>query len=115
MLFTRPVTTAHSVAIIDGGIGGLTVANALKRIGMSVSLYERAPYFIPTAGAAFGLQPNGQISLAHIEFKDQIQNILHPFFKWQIINENGEVVAISNKLAEYGKTIRLFFGWCSAF
>ncbi|CAF3347457.1 unnamed protein product [Rotaria sp. Silwood1] len=104
------MATARSVAIIGGGIGGLTAANALKHIGMSVSLYERAPYFIPTIGAAFGLQPNGQMSLAHIGFKDQIQKIIHPFHRWQVINDNGEVVAAANKLAEYGKRFGYFMG-----
>ncbi|CAF1651355.1 unnamed protein product [Rotaria sp. Silwood1] len=104
------MTKARSVAIIGGGIGGLTVANALKRIGMSVSLYERAPYFIPTVGAAFGLQPNGQASLAHIGFKDQIEKTLHPFLKWHIINENCEIVATYNKLGEFGKRFGYFMG-----
>ncbi|CAF4545988.1 unnamed protein product [Rotaria sp. Silwood2] len=58
------MATARSVAIIGGGIGGLTVANALKQMGMSVSFYERAPYFIPTVAATYGLQPYGQISAA---------------------------------------------------
>ncbi|CAF5033797.1 unnamed protein product, partial [Rotaria sp. Silwood1] len=66
---------ARSVAIIGGGIGGLTVANTLMRVGMSVSLYERAPYFIPTVGAGFGLQPNGQAVLAHIGFKEKVEKI----------------------------------------
>jgi len=73
---------ARSVAIIGGGIGGLAVANSLKRLGLSVSLYERSPYFIATAGAGFGLQPNGQMSLAYIGFKDQAEKILHPFYRW---------------------------------
>ncbi|CAF1433521.1 unnamed protein product [Rotaria sordida] len=101
---------ARSVAIIGGGIGGLTVANALKQIGMSVSLYERAPYFIPTVGAAFGLQPNGQISLAHIGFKDQIEKIVNPIHKWQVINENCEVVAKTDELREFGKRFGYFMG-----
>jgi 2-polyprenyl-6-methoxyphenol hydroxylase-like FAD-dependent oxidoreductase len=37
------MATARSIAIIGGGIGGLTVANTLARLGMSVSLYERSP------------------------------------------------------------------------
>jgi 2-polyprenyl-6-methoxyphenol hydroxylase-like FAD-dependent oxidoreductase len=49
------MTIARSVAIIGGGIGGLTVANSLKRLGLSVSLYERSPYFILTAGEKYRL------------------------------------------------------------
>ncbi|CAF2756257.1 unnamed protein product [Rotaria sp. Silwood2] len=75
------MATARSVAIIGGGIGGLTVANALKQMGMSVSFYERAPYFIPTVAATYGLQPYGQMSLANIGFKDQVEKIIHPFHR----------------------------------
>lgn len=94
---------ARSVAIIGGGIGGLTAANALKRAGLSVSLYERSPYYIPTAGAGFGMQPNGQISLASIGFKDQVKKLIQPFLKWQIIDDNGKVLATSNRLADFEK------------
>ncbi|CAF2057987.1 unnamed protein product [Rotaria magnacalcarata] len=87
------MATARSVAIIGGGIGGLTVANALMHVGLSVSLYERSPFLIPTAGAGFGLQPNGQAVLAHIDFKEKVQQITHPYLVWQIINGNGDVIA----------------------
>jgi salicylate hydroxylase len=101
---------ARSVAIIGGGIGGLTVANSLKHLGLSVSLYERSPYFIATAGAGFGLQPNGQMSLAYIGFKDQAKKILHPFYRWQIINDNGEILHTNDRLSEYGKRFGYFLG-----
>ncbi|CAF1646706.1 unnamed protein product [Rotaria magnacalcarata] len=104
------MATARSVAIIGGGIGGLTVANSLSQIGMSVSLYERAPCFIPTSGAAFGLQPNGQISLESIGFQDQAKKIIHPFLKWQIICDNGELLAASDRLSEYGQRFGYFLG-----
>jgi salicylate hydroxylase len=100
----------RSVAIIGGGIGGLAAANSLIRAGLSVSLYERLPHFIPTAGAGFSLQPNGQMSLAYIGFKNQTEKLLHPFFKWQMINDNGEVVATSNRLSEYVKRFGYFPG-----
>ena len=94
---------ARSVAIIGGGIGGLTAANALKRTGLSVSLYERSPYFIPTAGAGFGMQPNGQISLASIGFTDQVKNLIQPFLNWQIIDDNGKTIVTSNRLGQFEK------------
>lgn len=94
---------ARSVAIIGGGIGGLTAANALKRAGLSVSLYERSPYFIPTSGAGFGMQPNGQISLAYLGFKDQVNKLIQPFLTWQIIDDNGNAITTSNRLAGFEK------------
>ena len=39
-----------SVAVIGGGIGGLSVANALlrKNVAARVSVYEQAKEFVPT-------------------------------------------------------------------
>src|SRR5689334_8412767 len=104
------MAATRSVAIIGGGIGGLAAANSLMRAGMSVSLYERAPYFIPTVGAGFGLQPNGQAALAHIGFKEKAQQITNPFLVWQIINDNGDVITSSNRLADYGKRFGFYLG-----
>jgi 2-polyprenyl-6-methoxyphenol hydroxylase-like FAD-dependent oxidoreductase len=42
------------VTIIGGGIGGLTLANALHRVGIGFDLYERAPA-LTEVGAAIGL------------------------------------------------------------
>ncbi|CAF4598216.1 unnamed protein product, partial [Rotaria sp. Silwood2] len=50
------------------------------------------------------------ISLAHIGFKDQIEKILQPFLKWQIIDDNGEVVVASDKVAEYEKRFGYYMG-----
>lgn len=101
---------ARSVAIVGGGIGGLTAANALKRIGLSVSLYERSPYFIPTAGAGFGFQPNGQIALNYIGLRDQAEHLVHPFHKWQLIDDHGRVLNSSNRLSEYGPRFGFYLG-----
>ncbi len=74
---------ARSVAIIGGGIGVLTVANSLKRLGLSVSLYQRSPLFY--------FNCRRKISLAYISFRDEAEKLLHPFYRWQIINDNGEI------------------------
>lgn len=101
---------ARSVGIIGGGIGGLTAANSLKRAGLSVSLYERSPYFIPIAGAGFGMQPNGQISLAFLGFKDQVNKLIQPFLKWQLIDDNGSAISTSNRLAEFETRFGYYVG-----
>jgi 2-polyprenyl-6-methoxyphenol hydroxylase-like FAD-dependent oxidoreductase len=60
------------IGIVGGGIGGLAAANALLHRPnltdrVSVSIYDQASEFIPTAGAAgFGLSPNGQICRSSI-------------------------------------------------
>ncbi|CAF1184387.1 unnamed protein product [Adineta steineri] len=101
---------ARSVAIIGGGVGGLAIANCLLRTGISVSLYERSPYFIPTVGAGFGSQPNGQMCLTYMGFKDQTEKLLHPFYKWQLINDKGEVLSTTNRLSEYGERFGFYVG-----
>ncbi|CAF1279838.1 unnamed protein product [Rotaria magnacalcarata] len=72
---------------------------------MSVRLF-----FIPTARAGFGLQPNGQAVLAHIGFKEKVQQITHLYLVWQIINGNGDVIASPNRIAGYGKRFGFFLG-----
>ncbi|CAF0844617.1 unnamed protein product [Adineta ricciae] len=102
------MTIARSAAIIGGGIGGLTLANALIRSGLSVSLYERASHYTPTSGAALSLQPNGQIPLAYIGFKDSLQKLVYPFYHWQMIDEHGKVRSTSPCFGEYVQR----FGYC---
>ncbi|UJR20543.1 hypothetical protein I4U23_023670 [Adineta vaga] len=104
------MTIARSVAIIGGGIGGLTLANSLIRSGLSVSLYERTPHYISTAGAGFGFQPNGQISLAYIGLKNSIDKIVHPFLQWQLIDNHGKVLSTSTRLSEYGERFGYYIG-----
>ncbi|KAL7528813.1 hypothetical protein ACHAXR_002650 [Thalassiosira sp. AJA248-18] len=80
-----------SIGIIGGGIGGLTVANALmhrENLVDRVSVYEQADQFIPTAGAGFGLSPNGQICLSSIGI-DGYHQLYHPFDRMARINAEG--------------------------
>jgi 2-polyprenyl-6-methoxyphenol hydroxylase-like FAD-dependent oxidoreductase len=49
--------------IVGGGIGGLTCAVALSRLGVPVSLVERAPAFAPV-GAGITIQANAHAVLA---------------------------------------------------
>jgi salicylate hydroxylase len=55
------IATAHSlrVAIVGGGIGGLCAAAALRRQGISATVYEQAPA-VREVGAGLGLAPNGR-------------------------------------------------------
>jgi 2-polyprenyl-6-methoxyphenol hydroxylase-like FAD-dependent oxidoreductase len=53
-------------AIIGGGIGGLTTAIALRKIGFSVDVYERAPE-LKEVGSGMSLWPNAVRSLNQID------------------------------------------------
>ncbi len=45
------------IAVIGAGIGGLTLAASLLRLGISVEVYEQAPQFAPI-GAGIQLTAN---------------------------------------------------------
>jgi 2-polyprenyl-6-methoxyphenol hydroxylase-like FAD-dependent oxidoreductase len=59
-------------AIIGGGIGGLTTAIALRKVGFQVDVYERAPE-LKEVGSGMSLWPNAVRSLDQID-----PNILRP-------------------------------------
>ena len=51
------------IAIIGGGIGGLTAAVALARRGLAAEVYEQAPA-LEEVGAGVGLWPNAMAALS---------------------------------------------------
>jgi salicylate hydroxylase len=62
------------VAIIGGGIGGLTAARALSRRGVEVSIYESAPE-LREIGAGVALGPNAMKVLRSLELEDDVRGI----------------------------------------
>jgi 2-polyprenyl-6-methoxyphenol hydroxylase-like FAD-dependent oxidoreductase len=53
------------IAIIGGGLGGLTAAVALARKGLAAEVYEQAPA-LEEVGAGVGLWPNAMTALAQL-------------------------------------------------
>ena len=49
--------TAARIAIIGGGIGGISAAIALRAVGVDATVYEQAPAF-GRIGAAINMTPN---------------------------------------------------------
>ena len=121
-----------SVAIIGAGIGGLTLANALlyknRRNNKNsvhhdgtnlydppqlnrITLYERAKHFVPTAGAGFGLSPNGQVCLSSIGLSTH--NILHPLERMIRMDSNGvNIKSESNIFQQLHDEIGFTVGGC---
>jgi salicylate hydroxylase len=64
----------NSVAIVGGGIGGLTAALALARRGIDVAVYEQAPE-LRELGAGVQISANGTHVLHAIGLKDALEKV----------------------------------------
>src|SRR3954454_8326141 len=62
------------VAIVGGGIGGLTAAIALVRKGIDVTVYEQAPQLLPI-GASLALGPNATRLLGALGLMDPVRRV----------------------------------------
>jgi 2-polyprenyl-6-methoxyphenol hydroxylase-like FAD-dependent oxidoreductase len=62
------------VAIVGGGIGGLTAAFALRRAGVETTVFEQAPQLLPV-GASLQLGPNATRLLADIGLLEPLRAV----------------------------------------
>lgn len=62
------------IAVIGGGIGGLTAAIALARQGMTVEVYEQAAE-LREVGAGVGLWPNAMAAFEQIGLADRVAKL----------------------------------------
>jgi 6-hydroxynicotinate 3-monooxygenase len=62
------------IAIIGAGIGGLTLAASLLRLGFSVEVYEQAPQFAPI-GAGIQLTANAMKALRGLGLTESLRSI----------------------------------------
>jgi salicylate hydroxylase len=65
---------ARSVAVVGGGIGGLTAAVALVRAGLDVRVYEQAPR-VSSVGAGIQLAPNCSRILARLGLLPAVERV----------------------------------------
>src|SRR6478752_5926832 len=71
------------VAIIGGGIGGLTAANALSRAGIETAVYEAAAE-LREIGAGVALHPNAMKVLRAIGVEDGVRAVAGQS-QWQVM------------------------------
>ena len=71
------MSTPLRILIVGAGIGGLTTASALARIGAHVDVIDDKPE-ISVAGVGFGLRINGLRAVREIGLLDDVLEIGHP-------------------------------------
>jgi len=62
------------IAVIGGGIGGLTAAQALRQRGLDVTVYEAAPE-LKEIGAGVSLSPNAMKALRSLDLEDGVRDV----------------------------------------
>jgi salicylate hydroxylase len=85
------------VAIIGGGIGGLTAARALCRRGFEVAIYESAPE-LREIGAGVALGPNAMKVLRSLELEDDVRAIAGRW-EWAVTRhgKTGRVISKTSR------------------
>jgi salicylate hydroxylase len=68
------VARTARIAVIGGGIGGLTAAHALLRRGFEVSVYESAPE-LKEIGAGVALGPNAMKALRSLDLEQPVREV----------------------------------------
>jgi 2-polyprenyl-6-methoxyphenol hydroxylase-like FAD-dependent oxidoreductase len=83
--------TSKKIAIIGGGIGGLTLAIALQRRGLNVSVFENASQIKPL-GAGLVLAANAVKALTEIGISDEILQAGKILKLFSIKDESGNIL-----------------------
>jgi 6-hydroxynicotinate 3-monooxygenase len=94
------------IAIVGAGIGGLTLAGSLHRLGFAPRVYEQADCFSPV-GAGIQLTPNAVKALLPLGLGDDLRRV--SFAPAQGLNRDASTGEITNALA-MGEAIEHRYG-----
>jgi 2-polyprenyl-6-methoxyphenol hydroxylase-like FAD-dependent oxidoreductase len=84
--------TAPKAIVIGGGIGGLAAAVALPKVGMAVTVFERAPA-IREVGAGLSLWSNAVTALRRLGLESRIVELGSPVERMQTVTASGQVLS----------------------
>ncbi|PWY99845.1 FAD/NAD(P)-binding domain-containing protein [Testicularia cyperi] len=95
-----------SVAVVGGGIGGLTLAIGLYEAGVKVTIFESAPQFAEI-GAGIAIGPNAQNALKALGlYEDFLKFADFPdrnlFFEWRMGETPDETFLSETTCKQYG-------------
>lgn len=79
----------REIAIIGGGIGGLSTAIALSHQGFDVEVFEQAPVLLDL-GAAIALWPNAMRALHHLQIADKVLDAAGVITQIHWLSHNGQ-------------------------
>ena len=106
---------APTAIVIGAGIGGLTAAVALRQVGWSVTVLERAP-IIAEVGAGLTLWPNAVRALGVLDLAEKVEahalptisrgNIRTPRGRWLRHNHPDDVGVLAIHRADLHQTIQ---------
>ena len=92
------------VLIVGGGIGGLTLALALKRAGIPVEVWERVASYKPV-GAGIGLAINAMAVLRALGVGAQVEAAGAAITHFRIADQREAVVAAIDRPKSRGPTV----------
>ena len=82
-----------NVAIVGGGIGGLTAALALQRRGIGVCVFEKAPAY-EAAGAGIVMASNAMAVLQRLGVAGQLGEMTIPITRGEIRTAKGRLLSV---------------------
>src|SRR5690349_9016847 len=86
------MTHALQVAVVGGGIGGLTAAIALRARGAKVTVFEQAEK-LREIGAGISLNPNAALLLRRLGIEKRLADIGTPMSGLNVRTAQGDLVA----------------------